>query len=130
MMTAAGVMTTTLQPLGEGMRTRFGTRGGGRDAGSVRRAPSRGARCAAAGGSTGGGGGIDTNETSAANRTSVAAQVVGAVLKFPPLWEAASKGAKNKMVNRAGELGLHWDAEVEALRRARVGRRELEIFVV
>ena len=53
-----------------------------------------------------------------ANRTSVAAEIVGAILKFPPLWEAASKGAKEKMVKRAGELGIEWEAEVNQLRSA------------
>ena len=53
-----------------------------------------------------------------ANRTSVAAEIVGAILKFPPLWEAASKGAKEKMVKRAGELGIEWDSEVSELRSA------------
>lgn len=53
-----------------------------------------------------------------ANQTSVAAEIVGAILKFPPLWEAASKGAKEKMVKRAGELGIEWEAEVNRLRSA------------
>merc|ERR1719409_884387 len=53
-----------------------------------------------------------------ANRTSVAAEIIGAILKFPPLWEAASKGAKEKMVKRAGELGIEWEAEVNQLRSA------------
>lgn len=56
--------------------------------------------------------------TSAANKTSVAAEIVGAILKFPPLWEAASKGAKEKMVKRAGALGIAWDDEIAALRDA------------
>ena len=53
-----------------------------------------------------------------ANRTSVAAEIVGAILKVPPLWEAASKGAKEKMMKRAGELGIEWEAEVNQLRSA------------
>ena len=57
--------------------------------------------------------------TSTANRTSIAAQVVGAVLKFPPLWEAASKNAKEKMIKRAAELGVDWENEVSDLRRAK-----------
>ena len=56
--------------------------------------------------------------TSAANKTSVAAEIVGAILRFPPLWEAASKGAKEKMVKRAGALGIAWDDEIAALRDA------------
>jgi len=56
--------------------------------------------------------------SSTANKTSIAAEIVGAVLKFPPLWEAASKGAKEKMIKRAGDLGVDWQREVESLRCA------------
>ena len=38
--------------------------------------------------------------------------------EVPPLWEAASKGAKEKMVKRAGALGIAWDDEIAALRDA------------
>ena len=71
-------------------------------------------RCAATTTTTDG-----TASTSTANRTSVAAQVVGAVLKFPPLWEAASKNAKNMMVKRAGALDIDWDEEVATLQAAK-----------
>ena len=60
-----------------------------------------------------------TASTSTANKTSVAAQVVGAVLRFPPLWEAASKNAKNMMVKRAGALDIDWDEEVATLQAAK-----------
>ena len=62
---------------------------------------------------------------STANKTSVAAQVVGAVLKFPPFWEAASKNAKNMMIKRAGELDIDWDKEVMTL-QARKDRRGVD----
>jgi hypothetical protein len=114
---AAAVSTVT------GMKSGFlvGTRrsgGGGKHNGGVRgMVRPRTVRCAAAGDNSAT---SSTTSTSSANRASIAAAVVGAVLKFPPLWEMASKSAKNMMIKRSGDMGYDWDAEVAAL-QARAG---------